>query len=197
MKACLITTMAFGVVLMLPLSLHAQESDPAAVVKAAEAATNAHNLDAAMAHFTDDAVVKIIPAPPGTSGVYTGAQEIRAWLQDLFAQNFTLEVTILQVAGDTVMTRTKTYADPTRQLGIAPLEGTEQYTIQNGKIKELTFTFTNESLAKLQAALAPQSMPRTGGDTSPINMLLVALGSLAILSGLGVALLRRRLGQQR
>jgi LPXTG-motif cell wall-anchored protein len=194
MNLCMIAAMAFGVVLLLPLSLHAQDSDPAAVVKAAEAATNSHDIDAAMAHFADDAVVKIGPDLPGISGVFTGAPEIRAWLQDLYKQNFTLEITILQVNGDIVTTRTKTYSDPTRQLGIAPLEGMEQYTVQNGKIKGFTFTFTDESFAKLQAALAPQSMPRTGGDASPINMLLVALGGLAILGGLGVAILRRRSG---
>jgi LPXTG-motif cell wall-anchored protein len=42
----------------------------------------------------------------------------------------------------------------------------------------------------------PAALPRTGGDADAANMLLVALGGLAILGGLGVALLRRRSGQQ-
>jgi sugar lactone lactonase YvrE len=42
----------------------------------------------------------------------------------------------------------------------------------------------------------PVALPRTGGDVSGINSLLTVLGGLAILGGLGAALLRRRSRQR-
>jgi len=42
----------------------------------------------------------------------------------------------------------------------------------------------------------PAALPRTGGDVSGINSLLTVLGGLAILGGLGAALLRRRSRQR-
>jgi sugar lactone lactonase YvrE len=49
---------------------------------------------------------------------------------------------------------------------------------------------------ELYRIVQPQALPRTGGDAAAINILLAALGGLAILGGVGVALLRRRLWQQ-
>lgn len=96
--------------------------------------------------------------------------------------------------GDTVTARTKTWSDPTREMGVAPLVATEVYIVQDGKITSLTYTPTEESVAKLQAAMA--ALPVTGGAASPSYALVMAFGGLAILSGLGLALLRRRSLQQ-
>lgn len=197
MKTRLITITTLVLVLALPVALYAQETDPAAVVTADAEALNAGDVDAAMALWADDAVVKLVPAlPPGSPDTYTGAEQIRAWLESLVAMNFEIEVEILQVEGNTVTTLTKTWVDPTREMGVAPLVATEVYTVQDGKIKGLTWTISDESLAALQAAMA--ALPVTGGDVpSGYNSaLLMALGGLAILGGLGLALLRRRSPQQ-
>jgi ketosteroid isomerase-like protein len=121
-----------------------------------EDALNAGDVDAAMAFFTDDAVVKLVPAlPPGSPDTYTGAEEIRAWFEELAAMNFEIHIEVLQVEGDTVTTRTSTWVDSTREMGVAPLVATEVYTVLDGKIKGFTWTISDESLAKIQAALPP------------------------------------------
>ena len=156
---------------------------------------NAGDVDAAMTLYADDAVVKLVPAlPPGSPDTYTGAEEIRAWFEGLVAVNWKGEIEILQVEGDTVTTESRTWADPTCQMGIAPLEATLVYTVQDGKIKGWTWTLSDESLAKLQAAMA--ALPEIGGEAFPTYALVMALGGLAILGGLGLALLHRRSPQQ-
>lgn len=186
MKTRLITMLVLVVLLAIPVALYAQDTDPAAVAKALANAVNAGDVEAALALFADDAVVDTgSPASP-----YTGKEEIRAWLEGMVATNFQIEIEILQVEGDTVTERDKFSDDDLRNLGIAPLEGISKITVQDGKITALIFTFTDESLAKLQAAMA--ALPETGGDAFPTYALVMALGGLAILGGLSLELLRRR-----
>jgi hypothetical protein len=64
----------------------------------------------------------------------------------------------------------------------------EEYVVQDGKITSYTWTPTEETVAKLQAAMA--ALPETGGVVFPTYALIMALGGLGILSGLGLALLR-------
>jgi hypothetical protein len=107
MKTHLIAITTLVVMLALPVALYAQETDPAAVVMAIVEPLNAGDIDAAMAFFADDAVVKLVPAiPPDSPDTFTGAEEIRAWFEELVAMNFEIHIEILQVEGDTVTTRT-------------------------------------------------------------------------------------------
>ncbi len=156
MKTRIMAITALVVMLALPGALYAQETDPAAVVSALAEAVNAGDVDAAMALFAADAVVKLVGLPPPLHepDTYTGAEEIRAWFEGLVAQNFEIEVEILKVEGDTVTTETSTWSDPTRELGVAPLVATEVYTVQDGKIKGFTWTITDCSLAMLEGAMA-------------------------------------------
>jgi hypothetical protein len=191
MKTRLIAIATLIAVLALPGALCAQETDPASVVMAEVEAMNAGDLDAVLALYSDDAVIKLVPPiPPDSPDTYTGEAEIRAWFEELAAVNFTMEVEILQVEGDTVTTNCRTWIDPTRQLGVAPLEATLVYTVQDGKIKGWTWTASGESLEKLGAALA--ALPETGGAAFPGYALAVVLGGLACVGGLGVRLVRRR-----
>jgi len=192
MKTHLIAITTLVVMLALPVALYAQETDPASVVTALYEAFNAGDVDAVLALLADDAVVNL--EVPGAPETYTGLEEIRAWVEDLVAQHWEGEFEILQVEGDTVTSRLTSYADFSRALGIAPLVGTEVYTVQDGKIKGFTWTPTEESAAKLQAAMA--ALPETGGAAFPSYALAMALGGLAILGGLGLKLLRRRSHQQ-
>ncbi|MFB0538058.1 MAG: nuclear transport factor 2 family protein [Anaerolineae bacterium] len=195
MKTRLIAITTLVVMLALPVALYAQETDPAAVVMAEVEAMNAGDIDAVVALYADDLVVKLVPPiPPDSPDTYTGKAELRAWFEELVAVNFKMEVEILQVEGDTVTTKCRTWMDPTRQMGVAPLEATLVYTVQDGKIKGWTWTASDESLAKLQAAMA--ALPETGGVAFPTYALVMALGGLAILGGLGLELLRRRSHQQ-
>jgi hypothetical protein len=146
--------LALTVILAVLVGCQAQPN-PEEMLAAMADALNAGDVDTAMALFTDDAVVKIAPAlPPGSPDTYTGAEEIRAWFEELVAMNFEMRVEVLEVAGDIVTTRTSTWVDSTRQMGVAPLVATEVYTVQDGKIKGFTWTLSDESLAEVQAAMA-------------------------------------------
>jgi hypothetical protein len=150
-KLCL----ALIVLLIALLGCQAQPKPEEILADMADA-LNAGDVDATMAFFADDAVVKLVPAlPPGSPGTYTGAEEIRSWFEELVAGNFEIDVEVVDVDGDTVTTRTSTWMDDTRELGIAPLVATETYTIRDGKIRGFTWAMSEESLAKVQAALRP------------------------------------------
>jgi len=181
----LVVMAALALMLVLPFPLHAQETDPESVVNTLFEAFNAGDVDAIAAFYADDAIVRF----PDDDETLTGAEEIRPWIEELVAMNFAIEATSLQVEGDIATVAIRTWADPTRALGIAPLEATDVYIVKDGKIASQTSTFTEESLAKLMAALA--ALPETGGVAFPGYLLVTALGGLAILGGLGLALLRR------
>lgn len=168
--------------------IQAQGTDLAAVATTSVDTISAGDVAASLATFADDAVVNILI--PGAPETYTGVEEIRPWLEGLVAQNWEGQVEILKVEGDTVTSRLTSYMDPTRALGIAPLTGMEEYVVQDGKITSYTWTPTEETVAKLQAAMA--ALPETGGVVFPTYALIMALGGLGILSGLGLALLRHR-----
>jgi len=187
MKAYLIAVTTLILVLALPVALYAQEADPAAVVNAAIDAWNAGDVDALKALFADDAVAYF----PDWGDTETGAEEIGAWIEDLVAANFVIEPESIEVEGDTVTVVAKVWADPSRTLGIAPLVTMDVYTVQGGQITSQTSTLTEESSAKLMAAMA--ALPETGGAAFPIYASIMALGGgLAILGSLGLQLLRRR-----
>ncbi|MGD2146166.1 MAG: nuclear transport factor 2 family protein [Anaerolineae bacterium] len=117
-------------------------------MKLAEA-VNAQDLDKASALFAEDAVVNSASPEP-----FTGKEEIRGWLEGMFADNFELEIEILEVSEDKVVERDRMTMDSVSALGVRSLEGTSEITVQDGKITELTFTFSEESLAELQVATA-------------------------------------------
>jgi ketosteroid isomerase-like protein len=191
MKKILITITVFVVILALPLALNAQETDPAAVVMARAEATNAGDVDAAIAYFADDAVYKIVDPPPGTPDTFTGKDEIRGRLETLVALNASMEVEIQQVDGDKVTVLTKFADDPLKEMGVDFIEGVEEYTVQDGKIMSYQWTMTEASKAKVAAAMPPPTLPESGRAAFPIHAVGLTLGGLAILGGVGLALRRR------
>ncbi len=112
------------------------------------------DLDGSLAYWTDDAVVKLIGAPPGQPDTLRGKAAVRAWFESLLPMHFEIKEELIKEEGDTVTVKALTWMDPTRQLGIAPLEATEVYVLKNGKIAQMTWTITPESQAKLQAAMS-------------------------------------------
>src|SRR5262245_38476553 len=185
MKTMLVAICILTSILALPATLNAQPADPQAVVKALETAVNTHDMEARVALFSEDAVIQIRPEAFG--GTYRGKQQIRKWFEELEAAHFTITINILSVQGDTVTTRSTIASDFFRQLGLASVDGTEQYTVQNGKITGFTFTYRDESLAKIQAAIAPHAMPRTGASEVPYLVWLLPLGGIMLLGGLRLA----------
>jgi ketosteroid isomerase-like protein len=114
----------------------------------------AGDLEGSLAHWADDAVVKLIGVLPGEPDTYQGKEQLRAWLKDLSAIHFEIQEELIEVEGDMLTVGALNWSDQTRQLGVAPLEGTEVYVVKNDKITSMTWTITSESQTKLQAALS-------------------------------------------
>lgn len=157
-KKMFIALMMMVIIFALTSSLYAQETDPEKVLNALADALNAGDVDTAMTLYAPDAVLNIVPPPPGLPGTYTGLKEIRGWLEILVGMNLKIEgVEILQVEGDKVKIKVKASSDFARGFNIAFLEYTEEHIIQGGKIKGYTVTTTPGSMEKLQAAMANQA----------------------------------------
>ncbi len=118
-------------------------------LKLAEA-TNARNLEGALALFAEDAVVN-----SGGPEPFVGKAEVRGWLEGMIADNFQIEIEILEVSGDKVVEKDTMTMDSVSALGISSLEGISEITVQEGKITALDFTFAEASLAALQSATMP------------------------------------------
>jgi hypothetical protein len=121
------------------------------VVRAAIDAWNAGNVPALQALFAEDAIVCL---PDWGEECTTGAAEIGAWIEELVAASFSIETESIEVEGETVTVVAKVWADPTRELGIAPLLTTDVYTVRDEKIVGQTSTLTKESADKLAEAMA-------------------------------------------
>ena len=173
------------VVFALPVALYAQETDLATLIQGAYDAWNAGDVETLKAFYAGDAVLLF----PDFDEEYTGAEEIGQWIEDLVADNFLTEVESIEVEGDTVTVVAKVWADSSRAIGIAPLVTTDVYTVQDGLITSQTSTLTEESAAKLMAAMAAmsaESLPETGGQAFPVSGVLLALGGMAMLGGLSL-----------
>jgi hypothetical protein len=171
-----IVLMVFAGPLGLTIDTHAQAADPETVFNLFHAAVNAHDVDAALALFADDGVVQFPNQPP--PNVFRGAAEIRAWLQGDADQHIQVKTEQLKVAGDMLSWIAKVDTDDVRGLGIT-IEGPAEAVVQGGKIKSFTFTLSDATLAKLQAAPAqPPALPRTGA--------LPDLTWMLVLAGLGI-----------
>ena len=155
-KKIFIALMAMVIIFTMTSSLCAQETDPAKVVIAMADALNASDVETTMALFTDDASTKASygdALPPDST---IGKEQVRLSMEYMAANNFKIEIEILLVLEDIVVTRSKTWIDETIQLGIAPLEYIEIYPIQDGKIKGFMSIATDETVAKIKDALAPK-----------------------------------------
>lgn len=175
--------------LSLPVALLAQETDPVQICYGPtfEAWLAGEGADPSV--FAED-VVQIATVGDMVS-TYTGRDEVLANMDELVANGFYYEFTVLSVEGNTVTVESQTWDNDTRALGIAPLAGTEVCVVEDGQVKSLTWTMSEESLARLGAALA--ALPPTGGQPVPGYAWLVALGGLALSAGLGFRSLRRRM----
>ena len=175
--------------LVVPLALYAQEADPVQVCYGpAYEAFVAGEQACDPAIWAEDAVQTSIIGDMVTT--YTGVDEICAHFEELLASGFTMEITVQSVEDSTVTSESKVWDNDTRALGVAPLVGTEVCVVEDGKIKSLTWTISEASLAALGAALA--ALPQTGGEGLPGQVWVVVLGGVALAAGLGVGHLGRR-----
>jgi hypothetical protein len=130
------------------------------VVEDFDAAWNAHDEDAVLDFFADNAVVKLEPPAPGEPEAYTGKEQIRAFVQT-YMPGFHVESRDHQVAGyqegvgERVIWESTVSSDSFRSLGVDPVEGMTEAIFESGKVKSFTFTLSQETLAKMQEAGGP------------------------------------------
>jgi hypothetical protein len=187
--------MISAVLLAFPTALYGQEPDLMPIINAWVEALNTGEIDTALSYLADDAVVQIVPPAPGTSGVFSGKGEIRGWYETVVGQNGVTVLTDCQVDGETV-TCVNTYAeDSFKSMGIDSVVAEWVAVVRDGKIQSYTYTMSDESLAAVMAAMAPQAMPVTGGMAFPIYAVAAALGGLIGIGGLFMGAQRWHRGQ--
>jgi hypothetical protein len=146
----------------------------------------------------------------------TGRPQIAAWAAARFAQRHHYAVGAYRAAGDTVAWPYQEFVDPVQRLpGVGPVEGTAEAVVRGGTITRLTFVQSPESVrrqrSEVDAASAraeairravppgdgpgvPPREPRGGAAAEPTGAAWpLALGGLAALGAVAVALRRRRL----
>lgn len=169
-----------------PMRVGAQETDPESVIRAWHEATHAGDVDAALAYLADDAVVTLVPPPPGMSGTLQGKDAIRDWYEQQAAGNAESEIIELQVNGNQVTFR-ETYADDSlRGMGVQEVELIVKAVVEGGLIQSYTASMTEDSLAKLPP---PSEMPETGSSvpSGRQTALLIFAGLILIIAaGLGI-----------
>ena len=181
-KSVLALFVALGAVLATPGAGHAQ-SDPASVARALIDAENRHDVEAAVALFTPDAVV--IHA----TGTLTTTAEIRKWQTELAEGNFRATMGTPTVAGDKVTFNGDVALNSFTSLGIDKLDATWELTVQQGRVKTFNFVFTPASAARLQQAIAGSgSLALTGSDPGP----LIEVSALFLAVGVALLALQRR-----
>lgn len=208
-KYLLVIVVAVTMLLVSAGTVLAQEPDPLAVMEAYDLALNAGDVDGALALFADDAVLTT------RQGQFVGKEQIRTWLERLVTQNERIEVAGRAVAGDKVTWQNQFFRTDLPGLSNAPLEAQAEAVVEAGQIKTFSSILTDESQAKLDAALAeqpaaapaqntaaaaapetaaPAQLPSTGGaDTSALrlSLILAMVGGSFLLAGLIMSRLRR------
>ena len=124
-------------------------ADAEALVQNIGEALNAGDVDAAMELMADDPVFRT----EFFNETYTGAEAVRQLFTDLVAGDFRIQAEVQAVDGNAVTTRTTTWGGGMPP-SVEPMVATEVYLIEDGKITSITWTPTEESVAKLQAFMA-------------------------------------------
>ncbi len=189
--------LALGLALGLSSVAGAQSSnDPAAALASFEkvAFGSTQDIEAALALFTDGAVLTVTPAPAGTSGVWTGKDEIRKGLQYNKQQNvMRVNIGTPRVEGTKVTTEAKVTNNFFQMLNLGAVEHTTEVVVEGGKIKSYTSTMVAAEQQRVGAATKafqaanpaqrPASAPGTGlGQlSSPSSSGLAGIGLIGLL----------------
>jgi hypothetical protein len=172
----------------------APASDPASVLTAFVGAVGT-DVDAAFAMAADDMVLRIVPAPQGTTGLWTGKDEVRQGLE--YAKAHKVKITLAsnpQVDGNRVTATSMSSNDFFEMIGVAPVQFTSEAVIVDGKIKSFTNTIAPsegprvgaaaQAFQAAHAAGPPAGMPKTGGnDVGLLTVEVVLVALLCIIGG--------------
>jgi len=178
----------------------AQIADAESVLQAREAALLARDVERVLALFADDADVTT-----SSGRHFTDKQGIRSWIQEQVDRSQREEVVgTRRVEGVRLTWNGRVYRTDWANLGVSPLDVTQEAIVDGGKIKFFVTTFTQESAARLNAARAaqpppqaspaappaqaPRSLPATGSASSPFGLMvaLAAVGMTLMVAGLAL-----------
>ncbi|MDP9351469.1 MAG: nuclear transport factor 2 family protein [Chloroflexota bacterium] len=197
MHRLFVTTAALVVAIIAaaPSGGYAQASDPVSVMEAFnDAATDP---EAAVQYLADDVTIRIIPPPPGRSGVWTGKEEARGFLEFTKSQDVRHDlVGTWQVEGNTVSGTVMVSTKDFTALGVAPVEHTLEAVVEDGEITSWTSTMSRaerERLGAVRSAQQPGSMPgaSAGGSARSSGVYpMLTLGGLVLALGLVLRLTR-------
>lgn len=158
------------------------EQDPASVAAKLNAALNAHDANAALALFTDDAVVKILPEDVLGGVIANGKEQVRVWLQGVVLDDIRVQaLSSFQVLGNNVTWTESFFIYQYEDIGggaESGVVGTAEAVVQEDKIRSFTLVFSPESVTKLRSAPLSSTPHRQGlsSMTYGFQAGLVALG---------------------
>lgn len=134
--------------------------DPLRLIDGFDAAWNAHDEEGVLDLFTEDAVVRLVPAPPGELEAYEGKEQVRDFVRR-HMPGFRVESRDHQVAGhhegvgDRVIWESTVSSERFRELGADEVEGAAEAIVKGGEIESFTFSLSHEALGKMRAAGEP------------------------------------------
>lgn len=138
-----------------------QESSNREIVLEMVSRLNAGDVEGSLAFFAEDAVAYIIGFPPTGIEIYKGNDQIRALWEDSAANHFEWETEISSENAEIVNTKSQTWHDFTRQIGVAPLDYRDVFEVVDGKIVTYGSWLTEESLARFRPAFAAAAPPES------------------------------------
>jgi hypothetical protein len=137
----------------------AQDTDPASIMHEFSI-TAVGDPDAALALLAEDVTIQIVPPPPGQSGVWSGLDEARGFLQFTQQQNAQRElVGEWEVEGNNVRGTVMVTANQLVAWGVAPVEHVLEATVENGKITSWSSMMTPAEQERVAAARGDAAMP--------------------------------------
>jgi hypothetical protein len=144
----------------------AQGADPAAVIAAYVAAANAHDLDAILALYADDAVHIALPTPDGSAGVCLGKDQFRLWYEQSIKDGDQIEVVdgTLKVDGNSATFAVRISSEPWKKLGLEALDATAECVVVDGTIRTHVVMLMPDSVRRLLIARGTIPAAPTGGE---------------------------------
>jgi len=175
----------------------AQAPDAESVLREREAALLARNVEGVVALFADDADVTT-----SSGRRFMNKEGIRGWVQDQADRSQREEVVgSRRMQGGRLAWSARIYRADWQNLGVSPLDVTQEAIVEGSRIKLFITAFTPESAAKLDAARAaaqpgsapaaapgPSALPRTGNSPGLAGTIvpIAAAGVTLLLAGLAL-----------
>jgi hypothetical protein len=167
-------SVVLGLVLFVwgPNTVAAQVMDPPVIIDSFERARNQKNVDAALAYFADDAVVRLVERGTVT---FNGRTEIRRFLQNIGVRNPPTMTSNRHVVGNTV-----TWNERDQGQLMNAIDLSVEAFVQDGKIKSLVYRVAAPAATDVRTADAPARLPAVFalGALAALGLLLLALASL-------------------